>query len=210
MKHLTYEIAEEIRTKYAAGSISHQTLADEYGVSRRMIGFVIKRQVFISPDRTRLRHGHYVNRGKNGSSTVLTWISMIRRCTDPEHDNYKRYGGRGIEFDSRWLNFENFLEDMGERPEGYTLDRIDTNLGYFKDNCRWACKARQQHNRRDNKLSWEKIEQIKWMRSEGFTEKDIAIEFGVHQTTINRVVNGKRWKNEKPIVKPEDGTPRKA
>lgn len=150
------------------------------------------------------KHGHY--RGDVSSPTIATWRAVINRCTDPKHQNYKRYGGRGITFDPRWLDFSNFLADMGERPDGYTLDRIDTNGDYCKANCQWACSAKQQHTRRDAKLSWEKIERIKWMRLEGFTQQEIATEFGVHSSTIGRVLNGKRWKPELPVVKPGDVT----
>jgi len=148
------------------------------------------------------KHGHY--RGGVESPTVVVWRSMINRCTDPEHQNFKNYGGRGISFDVAWLDFSNFLADMGERPEGYALDRIDPDGHYVKWNCQWACAARQQHTRRDAKLSWEKIERIKWMRLEGFTQQEIATEFGVNPCTISRVLNGRRWQPEKPVVKPED------
>ena len=132
---------------------------------------------------------------------------MLARCYDPKHQSFSRYGARGILVCDRWwTDFKNFLEDMGERPKGYTLDRIDPNGDYSKSNCRWVCPARQQHHRRDSKLSWEKISEIKHMREEGFTHKAIAETFGVVQSTIGRVLSGKRWKPELPPIKPEDGT----
>ena len=73
---------------------------------------------------------------------------MIQRCTDPNHKYYSNYGGRGITIDPRWLTFENFYEDMGERPQGTSLDRENNDLGYFKDNCRWATRTEQANNRR--------------------------------------------------------------
>lgn len=76
-----------------------------------------------------------------------TWIHMVARCNDPKEQGYLKYGARGIKVCDRWLDFENFLADMGLRPEGMTLDRIDSKLGYYPENCRWASWAVQIRNR---------------------------------------------------------------
>lgn len=72
-------------------------------------------------------------------------------CLNPASSQYKNYGKRGISICEKWKKFEGFFEDMGERPEGgYTLERKDNALGYFKDNCKWATQKEQALNRRNN------------------------------------------------------------
>ena len=91
--------------------------------------------------------------GKRVSTpTYKTWIDMRRRCTVPSRINFKDYGGRGIAYDPRWHRFEAFLADMGERPAGCTLDRIDNDGPYCKDNCRWATVRQQENNKRTNRV----------------------------------------------------------
>ena len=81
--------------------------------------------------------------------TYQSWRSLRNRCNNKNTWNYARYGGAGIKYDPAWNSYEAFLEDMGERPEGMTLDRIDNSKNYCKDNCRWATAAEQQANRRN-------------------------------------------------------------
>jgi len=87
--------------------------------------------------------------GLTKSIEYRTWQNMLDRCKSTGKQ-YKRYSLRGIKVCKRWEKFENFLEDMGERPEGKTLDRIDNNKGYSKSNCRWATRAQQQRNMNSN------------------------------------------------------------
>jgi hypothetical protein len=96
------------------------------------------------------KHGH-AREGSKRTPTYLSWRAMRMRCENPKHDNYPMYGGRGIKICERWLVFENFLADMGERPEGTTLDRINPNGHYEPSNCRWADKTEQSRNRRNTK-----------------------------------------------------------
>lgn len=78
-----------------------------------------------------------------------TWALMIVRCTVPGADGFKNYGGRGIKVCERWMNsFEAFIADVGERPAGYTLDRIDPNGNYEPNNCKWSSRSEQQRNTR--------------------------------------------------------------
>lgn len=103
---------------------------------------------------SRLTHGH--NRPSKGgaSPTYQTWTAMLARCRNPGAANYPNYGGRGITACDRWAtSFEAFLADMGERPDGHTLDRIDAEGNYEPGNCRWATQAQQAKNRRQKTSS---------------------------------------------------------
>lgn len=96
------------------------------------------------------RHGHTTKHSI--SPTYRSWTAMKKRCTDASNNRFCAYGGRGITVCEEWLgSFEAFLEDMGERPDGATLDRINTDLGYCKDNCRWAPSDLQANNKRNSR-----------------------------------------------------------
>ena len=83
--------------------------------------------------------------GMRSTPTYAAWANMKSRCNEAEDKNY---GERGISYDPDWSDFNNFLQDMGEAPEGMSLDRIDVNGNYCKENCRWADQSVQTHNRR--------------------------------------------------------------
>lgn len=88
-----------------------------------------------------------------GTRIYKSWMSMKERCLNKNRKDYKDYGGRGIIICERWVNsFENFYKDMGNRIEGLSLDRIDNNKGYYKENCRWATLKEQNNNKRNNHL----------------------------------------------------------
>lgn len=110
------------------------------------------------PDRHSLNSGKVSNCGRwcrkkardahSKSRTYATWECMIQRCTNPNTKDFKDYGGRGIVVCDRWMIFRNFLADMGERPEGKTLDRIDNDGNYGIGNCKWSTPSEQQRNKR--------------------------------------------------------------
>ena len=79
-----------------------------------------------------------------------TWSAMKQQCTNPNYDAYALYGAKGIILCERWMTFKNFLEDMGPRPMGTSIDRIDGSKGYEPGNCRWATNAVQTRNKRTN------------------------------------------------------------
>jgi hypothetical protein len=98
----------------------------------------------------KVRHGHTVGGVKSPTYTV--WKNIKSRCTNPKRPGFKYWGGKGVGFDPRWKKFENFLADMGDKPAGLSIDRIDNAAGYCAENCRWATPLEQIHNRGITKM----------------------------------------------------------
>jgi len=134
-------------------------------------------------------HGH----NNRNSPTYATWSAMRKRCRDEANHNYH---GRGIDIDPSWDDFETFLTDMGERPNGTTLDRIDNDGPYCKSNCRWATGITQSNNRRNNRRLTFKGRTLtisEWAREAGISSHTISarLERGWSVTlTLTTPVNG--------------------
>ena len=94
----------------------------------------------------------YNSDGKR-TPTYTSWRAMKERCDNEKSSHYENYGGRGIFYDPRWVDFNNFYNDMGERPEKHTLDRIDVHQPYCKENCRWLGYTDQRYNSRRRKTN---------------------------------------------------------
>ncbi len=88
--------------------------------------------------------------GRSLEPTYFIWLQMHNRCKNPKHRQYRDYGGRGISVCQRWKNYVAFMDDMGPRPDGLTLERVDNSLGYGPDNCHWASHETQNRNTRRN------------------------------------------------------------
>ena len=97
--------------------------------------------------KARYKHGH----SDPSNKTYNSWRAMIQRCDNPKNNRFFAYGGRGIRVCQEWYKFENFLADMGERPNGKSIDRIDVDLDYCKSNCKWSTPKEQANNRRNSK-----------------------------------------------------------
>lgn len=134
-------------------------------------------------------HGLSLSSGPNPSYSV--WKSMRKRCNNKNSASYKYYGGRGITVCPEWDSFENFLRDMGPKPPGLTLERIDNEKGYSLSNCRWATIAEQNRNSRNTKLN---IEQARKIRTDPRVLREIAEEYGISMVLASAIKRGKIWK----------------
>lgn len=111
--------------------------------------------------------------------TYQCWQDMKARCYNERNHNFKNYGGRGIEVCDYWrTSFEHFLADMGLKPEGMTLERINNNGGYQPDNCRWATRAEQRLNQRT----------CRYIEFNGArkTQREFAKEYGMSEATLGQ------------------------
>ena len=171
------------------------------GKEKIILGFDLKRRHTkscgcLSVEKTikrLIKHSHCKN-GKK-TKTYISWYNMIQRCINPKNKDYPNYGGRGIIVCKRWMKFENFLEDMGEHPgKGYSIDRIDNDGNYCKENCRWANIKQQSRNKRNSIfITYKNKTQllIEW-----------AEEFNINYSTLCSRIFMRGWSIEKALTTP--------
>lgn len=149
-----------------------------------------------------MKHGHAKTNDKNASPTYESWASMKGRCRNPNHGAYNSYGAKGIDYCDSWESFDIFLNDMGTRPEGTTLDRIDGNKGYNSANCRWATVKQQNENRKTSV----------WIdfRGEKMLMMDFARKLGMRVDTVWYRLNKKHMTPEQIANTPIDAKKSKA
>lgn len=138
------------------------------------------------------------------------FMAMKMRCENPKDAAWKNYGGRGITVDPRWSSFPQFWEDMGPRPTGGTLERIDNNKGYSPDNCTWATHKEQLNNRRNNRVLFHEGERLtlaQWAERLGLNYSTLAKRLARGQAVedaLNRPVHARLCPHcGKPIFKGE-------
>lgn len=134
--------------------------------------------------------------------TYLAWCNMRGRCDNPNHVSAKIYYNKGVGYDPSWNDYEVFLRDMGPSPAGTWLDRKDGDLGYSKENCRWANDHEHGQNKSGMALNAVLVAQIKrelaQPRAHGELRRRlhaIAKAYGVSWTTIRHIHQGKTWQN---------------
>ena len=147
----------------------------------------------FNPPKGRISHGH--TRNKTYSPTYHSWQAMLARCRYLHRDKDNKHVGRGISVCDRWLIFDNFLSDMGERPSGRTIDRIDNNKNYCPENCKWSNPIEQARNRRNARLSYTDAFNICYRMILGENAKSLAIEFGCSESLPREILKGRTWKD---------------
>jgi hypothetical protein len=107
--------------------------------------------------------------GMSGTATYRTWYNMMNRCYKENNTDYHHYGGRGITVCDRWLeSFENFYEDMGTKPKGMSLERLQLDLGYSSDNCTWANETTQNYHQRKRKDNTSGVPGVSYRNNKGW------------------------------------------
>lgn len=117
--------------------------------------------------------------GMSGTKTYRAWAHMKGRCTNPNLPVWDHYGGRGITYSPKWRSFESFYADMGECPEGMSLDRIDNDKGYESGNCRWVSQSVQNGNRSKRKNCSSIFRGVYWNKKYGKWRAKITTPAGV-------------------------------
>lgn len=141
-----------------------------------------------------MKHGNATHGETNKTPEYRSWAKMKERCLNTNCVAYKDYGGRGITICERWLlSYESFLLDMGRRPAGRSLERIDNSLGYSKENCKWGTPTEQANNRRGNrKITY---------RGETMNLFELARKYGVDPKCLQQRLNKLGYSVERALTK---------
>ena len=146
-------------------------------------------------------HGQTGGRGGKPSGAYRAWHDMLQRCTNPNHEKYADYGGRGVMVCSHWCSFENFYADMGDRPHGMSLDRKIVDGGYDVGNCRWSTTREQSRNKRSTVVTLADVQEIISCFERGEKQASIARRFGIAANYIGQIVCGNVWPEvERPYL----------
>lgn len=152
------------------------------GTIRSFIGSLLRRGDARSCGclRREIARATFTTHGQSESAEFKIWLGILQRCTNPNNRAYRDYGGRGITVCERWESFENFYADMGERPAGHSIDRIDNDGPYCPENCHWATRGEQRRNSRKVirvEYQGKTMVLLDWAKELGFTYPTLKHRF---------------------------------
>ena len=159
--------------------------------------------------RDRTSETHRIH-GMCGTPLYDTWNTMMARCYNPKNPAYKNYGGRGINVCERWHDPRNFYADMGDRPEGLTLERKDNNGNYEFNNCEWASRKTQSRNSRPKSCgpckqrwfyAWHKDSMVQYLNN---NQGEFARKHGLSQGAVSACILGKAKQTKGWIFRPQE------
>lgn len=176
-----------------SGSNARWKFLCDCGKTHECVAASVKRGLTKSCGCIRGKTANNLKHGKTGTQEYRLWRGIRNRCYNSDASHYKRYGARGIKMCARWQNFENFLADMGSKPSGMSLERIDNNGDYEPDNCRWATPREQANNRSNNRR----------ITFDGVTMNvnEWAAKLGISTPTLIRRLN-KGWSIDRALKTP--------
>jgi len=156
---------------------------------------------------TRYVHGHTTKK-QRATPEYMIWTAMKKRCLNPNDRAYPDYGGRGIKVCERWMSFESFIADMGRRPSGYSLERIDVNGNYEPANCKWIPRSEQSKNQRRTRwLTYGNQSMVlkEWAQLIGISAATLAFWLKQPQLTFSDVINKYAVMGKISLERTEDG-----